>query len=515
MINGRHCAAGTALIFWLAIGFSCPGGAAQKAAAAPEKAVAPVDAPEKRVLTSHAMRIDGQKYNYTATAGELQIERGEGEAAVSAMMFYVAYTLEADKPAQRPVTFLFNGGPGAASVWLHLGGLGPKRIEFSENGQALPPPVRYRDNPHTWLAFTDLVFVDPVGTGFSRSEASADAVERGFLGVKQDIAAAADFIRLYLTRSQRWLSPKYLVGESYGTTRVAGLAWHLNQRYGINLNGVVLVSPVLDFHTILFHPANDLPYALFLPTYAAAAHYHGRLSPALQKQDITALLPKVEAFCLTEYTAFLILGEAAGALHKKSIAERLQAYTGLPPDLIEKNHYRIDWVDFTMRLLADERRIVGRMDSTITGVNPAPAEVYPKYDPSLDTLYGPFAAAMNAYVRGELGFETDHTYEFLNADINRRWDWVTGLPQHQGFVRVAHDLRDALALNQNLKVLIACGRYDLATPYFSAAYTLDHMWLGSRRADIDIRCYRAGHMLFTHAQALAEFTRDAKRFFAR
>ena len=470
--------------------------------------------PEALHHTIHSISLDGKKLTYTATAGQLRVKPGKASGEeIHGRIFYVAYTRKGGDPCKRPLTFAFNGGPGAASLWLHLGGLGPKRIRLSVEGRPLPPPSRYGDNPHTWLAFTDLVFVDPVGTGFSRGEAEAEKVAGRFFGVQQDIEATAEFVRLYLTRNQRWLSPKYLVGESYGTTRVAGLAWHLNQRFGIDVNGIVFVSPVLDFHTILFHPANDLPYMLFLPSFAATARFHGLLPQETQQRDLNALLPEVEAFCLTEYASFLARGEAPAAETKQSIARRLHLYTGLPADLIEKNNHRIDWTDFTLNLMAPERRIIGRMDGTITGVNPRPTAAFPGYDPSLDPLFGSFAAAMNDYVRRELAFETDHVYEFLNADVNRQWDWASGISQPQGFVQVSGSLRDALAVNEHLKVWIACGRYDLATPYFTARYTVDHMWLGPRRADVTIRCYEAGHMIFTHAEALAQLTRDARGFY--
>ncbi len=467
---------------------------------------------EKSSKTTHTITVNGNPLIYTAVAGELFIEREEHDA--KGRLFYVAYTLQDPERSQRPITFAFNGGPGAASVWLHLGGLGPKRIQLGDDGKALPPPVRYGENPYTWLDFTDLVFVDPIGTGFSRSVPTDKKTNKKFYGVQQDIESVAEFIRLYLARNNRWMSPKYLVGESYGTTRVSGLTWYLHQRYGIDLNGVVLVSPVLDFDTILFHPSNDLPYLLFLPTYAAAAWHHKLLSEKAKRGKLKDLLEEVEHFCLNTYVAALAKGEDLDENEKNELVEKISAYIGLSGDFIERHNFRIDWMEFTRNLLEKEGRLVGRMDSTITGIDPDPTRPWLLYDPSLDSLYGPFSGAMNAYVREELQFESDLVYEFLNMEVNKLWDWSSGLEMNQGFIDVSHTLRDALAVNGNLKVLIASGLYDLATPYFAAKYTVSHMWLGQQRSNITIEHYEAGHMVYTHMDALGKLFRDSRHFYA-
>jgi carboxypeptidase C (cathepsin A) len=467
---------------------------------------------EKFSKTTHTITVNEKTLIYTAVAGQLLIEQEEHDA--KGRLFYVAYTLQDPERSQRPITFAFNGGPGAASVWLHLGGLGPKRIHLRDDGKALPPPVRYRENPYTWLTFTDLVFVDPIGTGFSRSKPDDEKTNKKFYGVQQDIESVAEFIRLYLARNNRWMSPKFLVGESYGTTRVSGLTWYLHQRYGIDLNGVVLVSPVLDFDTILFHPSNDLPYLLFFPTYAAAAWHHKVLSETLKRGKLKDLLEGVEHFCLHTYVAALAKGEDLDEDEKKELVEKISAYTGLAAELIERHNFRINWMEFTRNLLKKDGLLVGRMDSTITGVEPDPTRPWPIYDPSLDTLYGPFSSAMNAYVRKELKFESDLVYEFLNMKVNKLWDWSSGLEMNQGFIDVSHTLRDALAVNENLKVLIASGLFDLATPYFAAKYTVSHMWLGEQRSNITIEHYEAGHMIYTHTDALRKLSLDARCFYA-
>ncbi len=468
---------------------------------------------EKISKTQHNITVKDQTLKYSAVAGELIVERFVDGKAHRGRIFYVYYALEGGRQSKRPITFAFNGGPGAASVWLHLGGLGPKRIKLADNGKTLPPPVQYEKNPYTWLNFTDLVFVDPVGTGFSISDPDDKESGKYFFGVQQDIETLAEFIRLFLTRNNRWLSPKYLVGASYGTTRVSGLVWHLQQRFGIDVNGIVFVSPVLDYDTILFHPSNDLPYLLFFPTYAATARHHGLLEGALKGKKLEDLLEEVETFCLDDYLVCLAKGENLTDDTKNALIQKIQSYTGLSADFIEKVNFRINWIDFTRGLFKKENRFVGRMDSTITGIDPDPTAPYPKYDPSLDPLFGPFSTAINAYVREELKYETDHVYEFLNSEVNRNWDWTSGLVREQGFIDVSHTLRDAIAVNEDLKVLFACGLYDLATPYFSAKYTVSHMWLGKQRSNVSIKYYESGHMMYLHADALKKLYQDAKHFY--
>lgn len=469
--------------------------------------------PEQISATQHILALPDQTLPYLAVAGELTVKRMVAGKAHRGRIFYVYYAINEVNRSERPITFAFNGGPGAASVWLHLGGLGPRRIRLADNGQTLPPPVQYEENPHTWLNFTDLVFVDPVGTGFGRSDPEDKASDKFFHGFRQDIEALAEFIRLFLSRNNRWLSPKYLVGESYGTTRVSGLVWYLHQRFGVDVNGIVFVSPVLDYDTILFHPSNDLPYLLFFPTYAATARYHGFLQGALKQKDLKALLEEVESFCLNDYLVCLAKGEHLPENTKTELARKMELYTGMPADVIKNLNFRINRENFTRGLFMKANRLVGRMDGTITGIDPEPTLPHPKYDPSLDPLFGPFSTAMNAYVRKDLKFETDHVYEFLNSEVNKNWDWASGLVRKQGFIDVSHTLRDAIAVNENLKVLIACGLYDLATPYFSVKYTMSHMWLGKQRANVSIKYYESGHMMYTHASELKKLYYDAKHFY--
>lgn len=465
----------------------------------------------KQSQTSHTITIGSEKFKYSAVAGELVVKQKNKDA--KGRLFYVAYQLKGEDPSQRPITFGFNGGPGSSSVWLHMGALGPKRIKLTEDGKTLPPPVQFDENPYSWLVFTDLVFVDPIGTGFSRSIPDDKEAKKKFHGVKQDMESVAEFIRLYITRNNRWTSPKFLAGESYGTTRVTGLTRYLHQRYGIDLNGVVLISPVLDYDTILFHPTNDLPYILFLPTYTATAWYHQSLSDPLQKKELDDLLREVESFCLNTYIPSLAKGEKLDEEGRKRLVEKLASYTGLSKDRIKTNNHRINWIAFTKHLLGDRRKLVGRMDTTIIGIRPDPTHPYPKYDPSLDPLFGPFSSAVNGYIRNELKYESDLVYEFLNDEINNAWDWSSGLIKGQGYVDVSQDLRDALAVNQDLKVFIASGYYDLATPYFATEYTINHMWLEKQRSNISMNYYKSGHMIYTHLDEHKRLFQDVLSFY--
>ncbi|HNR11761.1 MAG TPA: peptidase S10 [Thermodesulfobacteriota bacterium] len=477
------------------------------------KATSPGEEQEQLSVTTHTMGIGKKELTYRATAGEILVELEKG--AGKGRFFYVAYELESGEDAKRPITFAFNGGPGAAAVWLHLGGIGPQRVVLSEDGRPLPPPVQYADNPSTWLPFTDLVFIDPINTGFSRSIPEKSEAARKFLGVQQDIESVAAFIRLYLTRNNRWLSPAFLVGESYGTLRAAGLSGHLQERYGISLNGIVLISPVLDFSTISQQTSDDLSYLLYLPTYTATAWYHRLLSPPMSVSSLEQVLRSAEAFSMHEYALLLLKGDVISGEEQEKLLTALQTYTALSPELIRQNNYRVDWADFSLNLLGAPNRLVGRMDTTVTALNPAPDAPVPVFDPALDPLYGSFSSAMNAYVRDVLDFKTDQTYEFLNADVNRQWDWQSGIHHEQGFVDMSRSLRNAMAVNPDLNVYIACGIYDLATPYFAAVYTLNHMWLQERKEAVELKTYPAGHMLFLNKSVLEDFFRDIEAFYKK
>jgi carboxypeptidase C (cathepsin A) len=431
----------------------------------------------------------------------------EGEKP-KATVFFVAYTLkDVDNTAQRPITFSFNGGPGSASVWLHLGALGPRRVVMSDEGQLPQPPYRLTDNAYSLLDQTDLVFIDPMLTGYSRPVAGEKAKE--FLNFKKDIESVGDFIRLYTTRYQRWLSPKFLIGESYGTTRAAGLSGYLQERHGLYLNGIMLVSSILDFGTDTAQPGNDLPHILYLPTYTATAWYHQRLKGRLQK-DLRKTLAEVEAFALGDYTHALMRGAALSPKARVAIIEQLARYTGLSADYLDRVNLRIEIMRFTKELLRGQRRTVGRLDSRFTGIDRDSGGETFEHDPSMSAIIGPYTATFYDYVRRELGFESDLPYEVLNFKANEQWSFA----QHENrYVEVAETLRKAMTINPYLKVFVANGYYDLATPYFATEYTFNHLSLDpSLQGNVSLGYYEAGHMMYIHLPSLAKLKQDLAAF---
>jgi len=467
--------------------------------------------PAPPVITAHSARVGGSVLRYTATVESTVLENDEGEPR--AEIFSVAYTLDGvTSPDQRPITFVFNGGPGSSSVWLHMGALGPRRVLMSEQGEALPPPGSVQDNPDSWLDLTDLVFIDPVGTGYSRPMGDSEQAE--FSGVRQDAESVAEFIRLYLTRNNRWLSPKFLAGESYGTTRAAALTGVLLNQHNITLNGVFLISAILDFSTARFTPGNNLPYALFLPTYTATAWFHNQLPDDLQRRDLRDVLEEVRGWALDEYLPILTKGSRVTPAEKTRFADRLSRYTGLSPEYCLENHLRVPIQRFTKELRRDERRTVGRIDSRYTGIDRDAAGENPDRDPSMTAILGPYTAALHAYFRGELAVRRDEPYHILNWRIGP-WEWnLEG--GSNSFVNVAETLRDSMTRNPHMLVHVAAGYYDLATPFFAAEYTVDQMLLPAElRANIVFDYYRSGHMMYARDDDAAKLKADAARIFDR
>lgn len=458
-------------------------------------------------LTEHELALPGEEpIEYYVTTGYKQLQKEDGSPRAN--IFFMAYIKKGvDSAASRPITFAFNGGPGSSSVWLHLGALGPRRVEMGEDGEQPAPPYRLVDNVGTWLGFTDLVFIDPVSTGYSRAAEGADAQE--FHGLEGDVESVGELIRLYLTQHERWASPKFLCGESYGTTRAAGLSSHLNGM-GIYLNGIVLVSAILQFQTARFDTGNDLPYALFLPTYTATAWYHRRLEPELQ-EDLRATLDEVEAFVETEYTTALMKGAQLRGEERERIVEKLARYTGLDPRYIEETDLRIHIQRFCKELLRGQDRTVGRLDSRYQGTDADRAGERPDYDPSMSAIRGPYTGAFNTYVRRELGYKTDLPYEILTGRVH---PWTYGTEHDQGYVEVASDLRSAISQNPSLQVLVACGYYDLATPYFAAEYTMSHLGLDpALQKNIRFTHYESGHMMYVRLPDLRKLRSDAEAFY--
>jgi carboxypeptidase C (cathepsin A) len=447
------------------------------------------DATHKPVFTTNTVTIAGQRVTYTAETGMLPLLKPDGSSRAS--VFYVAYTRAGQtNTAARPVMFCFNGGPGSSSVWLHLGALGPRRVKMNADGTLPPPPFGLVDNEHSILDLSDLVFIDPVATGFSR--AVKDEKPSQFFGDSADLDSVGEFIRLWTTRHERWLSPKYLCGESYGVFRAAGLADHLRSRYGMYLNGLILVSGVLDFGTIVDEPGNDLSFPLFLPAYAATAQFHKRLPPDLQSNLPKALI-EARVFAQGEYPAALQQGASLPAEERRKIILELVRLTGLSTKVIEDNHLRIDGGVFRKQLLRDQGLILGAYDARITGRDDDPAAQYPDFDPSSAATLGPFSAAMNSYVRGELKFEDDLPYEIL-AGVQ---PWNYGV--RNSYASAAGRLAATMNQNPYMRVLVLGGRSDLVCPIDTMRYALEHMPLDAAyRTNITYAEFDAGHMMYVN-----------------
>jgi len=486
-----------------------PGGekAADKSAdKAGEKPKEDKKAPEdKSVQTKHSVKIGGQEVKYTATAGTMVLKLEDGTPKAS--VFFVAYTKDDVADAtKRPITFAFNGGPGAGSLWLHVGALGPRRVEMGDVGNLLPPPYRFVDNEASIIDVTDIVFIDPVTTGFSRPVPGE--ADKQFHGVQEDVQSVGDFIRLWATRNRRWGSPKFLAGESYGTTRAAGLSGYLQQRYGMYLNGIILISSILNFQTAEFDTGNDLPYILYLPTYTAIAWYHKKLPTDLQA-DLQKAIAESKAFAVGAYADALMAGDALPAAKRTEIAQKLSRLTGVSAEYIDRADLRIEIQRFDKELMKSERRTVGRLDGRFTGIDADAAGEQPDYDPSLAAIVGPYTATLNEYVRGELKFESDLPYEFLTGRV-RPWNYA---PYENRYVNVAETLRRAMTQNQFLHVFVGKGYYDLATPFFAADYTFDHLGLDpTLRSHISGGYYEAGHMMYVHHDSLMKLKQDLAQF---
>ena len=484
--------------------------AAAAGAQTPEPPPRPGHVPDGLVVTEHVIEIDDDTLRYRARTGTLAITGDDGRK--TADFFFIAYDRLAaeggEADTSRPVTFLFNGGPGSAAVWLHQGAVGPKVIALDETGRPLAPPRPLVVNPHTWLRFTDLVLIDPVGTGYSRAAEGVEA--RQFYGVESDIASVGQFIRRYLTEYSRWGSPKFLAGESYGTTRAAGLAEHLIDTEGIALNGIVLLSTVLDFATIQPGRNNLLPYALYLPSYTAVAHYHGKLPPPLQEMPLPELLPRVERWALSSYLSALARGGSLPSDQRDHVASRVAGLTGLNPGLVKEAGLRISPFVFQKELLDERPELVGRFDGRITGAALEPVSPYPAYDPSLSYYLPIYAAAFHRYVQSELGYESPLKYEILSDRVHP-WDYGE---DRQGYLETASRLRAAIAKQPFMRVMIASGLYDLATPYFAADHTIHHLDLPADLRDNVVQTYYpGGHMMYHEAASLQKLADDARRFY--
>ena len=488
------------------------------------------------IVTSHTVTVGGKTLKYHATAGYIVLKEEEGKPLVKrsdqkpaeekekesdktkdglkpkAKVFFVAYTLdEAGEPSSRPLTFAFNGGPGSSSVWLHMGSVAPRRANLTDEGEALPPPYQLVDNESTWLDRTDIVFLDPVSTGYSRTVAKEDP--RQFHGLKEDIASVGDFIRRYTSQNSRWLSPKFILGESYGTTRAAGLADYLQSRYGLYLNGIILVSSALNFQSLEFTPQNNQPYIDFLPSFAASAWYHKKLPDDLQTKSLTEVVQAARVFAGSDYELGLAQGDRLTAADLKRLGDQLSRFVGLPSAYVVQRKLRVKDTQFFTQLLRDESKMLGRLDARFSGPRYEPgtdlgADQEEEYDPSDEAVNGPMSATFNDYIRRELKFESDLPYELV-ADVG---PWNFG-DAGQGFPNTAEDLRKAMTRNPYLKVWVTCSYYDLATPFFGAENVVSAMNLPSTiRANLRFSYYESGHMLYIHKPSRVKFKADFEGF---
>ncbi len=457
-------------------------------------------------ITQHELTIGGEKFQFTATAGLLPMVADDGKT--KAEMFFIAYTKDGVTDfSKRNITFCFNGGPGSSSVWLHMGMLGPKRVKLNDDATPSPPPFELVENGHSLLDVTDLVFIDPVSTGYSRPTAGED--KKQFHGYDEDIRSVGQFIHLYTTRYKRWPSPRFLMGESYGCLRAAGLSGYLQDRYNMELNGVVLISSVLDFQTLAFGETNDLPYILFLPSYTATAHYHKKLPEDLQK-DMKKTLAEVEEFATGPYATALLKGAAIPKAERQAIVEKLARYTGLSPAFVDRSDLRIDMGRFAKELLHNERRTIGRFDSRYRGIDRDQAGDSAEYDPSGAALFGAYTATLYDFLRNDLKVEKDSPYEILTSKVHP-WNYDRF---ENRYVTAAETLRRAMTKNPFLKVFVANGYYDLATPYLASIYSFNHLGLEeSLRSNVSMGFYDGGHMMYVHEPSLAKLKADLVKFY--
>lgn len=479
-------------------------------------------------ITQHNLKAGAVKFNYTATAASITVH--DKQSKPIGQIFYIAYKAEQQDQDPRPLTFVFNGGPGAASAYLHLGALGPQRVVFNTDGTVPSMPARIVDNPRSWLAFTDLVFVDPVGTGYSRvikrdnsskknNEKSQKPASSGNTptqvqagGVKEDTDSLARFIRTYLTEENRWLSPVYLVGESYGGFRVALLSKQLQSNFGIAPSGLLLISPVLDFSFLWGDKRSLWPWVSLLPSYAAVAAIHERSNEIIYKvNDPRASLIPVEQIAVSEY----LTGLAAG-IFPPDWLDQTSRMIGLNKDtLLLRWNGHVPPARFVKALLADQRHLVSLYDGSITLIDADPAkQLLTGSDLHLNRLNAPVMATFNSYVRDHLSFKTDFSYLLLNHDVAKSWNWRSGIHDQQGFVEAATALKQAMSLNPDMQTLILHGVFDLVTPYYASEIVIKQMALDSQvQNNIQLKIYHAAHMPYLHQGAREAIFKDALGFY--
>jgi carboxypeptidase C (cathepsin A) len=479
-----------------------PADAAAAAAPAPN---------EESSVTDHTIKIGGQTIPYKATAQTILLKDDKGEP--TALLYSTAYTRNDVKdPSQRPLAFVYNGGPGSSSLWLHMGSVGPRRVVTVNAGITPPPPYKVADNPECLLDKTDLVFVDPIGTGFSHAVGKAQ--DKDFWGVDQDVKSLAQFINLYVTRNDRWNSPKFLIGESYGTFRSAALGYYLQDHDNMYLNGIVLISSVLDLGTISFNPGQDSTYIYYLPSYAATAWFHKMLKD--RPDNLNAFLDEARKFAQTEYSTALMKGGTLSVAEKAEVAKKLSRFTGLGEDYLVKANLRVNLTQFMKELQRSRGLTTGRLDARFSGPTYDLLGEFAEYDPQETAISGAFVAAFNGYVREELKFGQDKTYRVAANFAGNQWDWKHPGGDNFGFPgspNVENDLIQAMIANPHLQVEVENGIYDLATPFLATEYTMDHLGIAENlRKNIHLKYYEAGHMMYVRDEDLARLKANMASF---
>jgi carboxypeptidase C (cathepsin A) len=465
---------------------------------------------EESSVTDHTIKIGNETIPYKATAATILIKNDKGEPTAS--IFYIAYTRSDVKDmSARPLAFLYNGGPGSSSIWIHMGAFGPKRVVTTDAGITPSAPYKLADNQNSLIDKCDEVFIDPVGTGFSHAVGKAE--NKDFWGVDSDVRSLAQFINTYISRNNRWNSPKFLIGESYGTFRSVALSDYLQSRNGMYFNGIVLVSNVLDLGTISFYPGEDLAYILYVPSYAATACYHKVLTcPA----DLTGFLQQARQFAANEYADALMKGDSLSDSEKAAVAKKLSQFTGLSEDYVMKADLRVNLPQFMVELQRSRGLETGRLDARFSGVAVDPLAEFADYDPQSTALQGAFAGAFNDYVRQELKFGQEQHYN-ISAQFNgAQWDWKHNEGQGFGFPgapNVEPDLVEALVTNPNLKIEVENGLFDLATPFFETEYEMEHLGLPKKlQANIALKYYDAGHMMYVRPADLSKLSANVHSF---
>ncbi len=467
---------------------------------------------EESSVTEHTIRIGGQTISYRATAATMLLKDTSGAPIGS--LYYTAYTRnDAGDLSRRPISFIYNGGPGSASMWLHMGAFGPRRIVTTEAAPTPPPPYQLVDNENTLLDVTDMVFIDPIGTGFSKPVGKGAG--REFWGVDEDARSLTEFIYQYVSRNGRWNSPKYLIGESYGTTRSAVLVNRLQSSENMDFNGVVLISSVLDFETLQFAPGHDISYVLYLPSYAATAAFHHVIP---QPANLSAFLDSARQWAMGPYQDALNKGSALPAAERAAVLRQLSAYTGLSQEYLDRANLRVNLAQFNQELNRAKGMVAGRLDSRFLGPEFNLLSERSEYDPQSEAISSAYTTAINSYLRDDLKFPAGDQRYVGGGGV--QWNWnrqPQGGRGGGGFFRsatyVGSDLANALVSNPNLHVEVENGYYDMATPFFATEYTMDHLGVNADlRSHVGLKYYEAGHMMYLHVPALQQLKANIAAF---